>query len=93
MIEAQVRDNRELSRFELQVEGHTAFAEYELADGVITFTHTESPPAVAGRGVATALVRSALEQVRARGLKVVPRCSFVSAFFMRHPECQDLLLQ
>jgi hypothetical protein len=93
MIEAEVRDNKEFSRFEIQVEGHTAFAEYELEDGVMTFTHTASPSAVAGRGVATALIRGALQQVRARGLKVVPLCSFVGAFFKRHPEFQDLLLK
>jgi predicted GNAT family acetyltransferase len=86
-----VRDNRELNRFELQVEGRIAFANYELTDGSIIFTHTESPPALAGRGVASALIRGALDQVRSRGLKVVAQCSFVSAFCKRHPEYADLL--
>lgn len=91
MIETKVRDNREHHRFELEVDGGIAFADYELKDGVIVFTHTESPQALAGRGVASALIRAALEQVRAKGLKVVSHCSFVTAFFKRHPEYADLL--
>lgn len=91
MIETKVRDNRERSRFELEVDGGIAFADYELKDGVIVFTHTESPQALSGRGVASALIRGALEQVRAKGLKVVSHCSFVTAFFKRHPEYADLL--
>ena len=40
MIEIKVRDNRERNRFELEVDGGIAFADYELKDGVIVFTHT-----------------------------------------------------
>ena len=58
---------------------------------MITLTHTEVPPALGGRGVGSALVRGVLEAARARGLKVVPKCPFVSAFMGRHPEFNDLL--
>jgi hypothetical protein len=90
-MEDEVTDNVKLNRFELEVDGHLAFADYQLKDGVIVFTHTESPRALAGKGVAAALVGGALRQVQARGLKVVVRCSFVSAFFKRHPEYAGLL--
>jgi predicted GNAT family acetyltransferase len=86
-----VHDNKELKRFELEVEGRTAFANYELTNETIIFTHTESPPPLAGRGIATALIRGALEQVRSRNLKVVAQCSFVDAFFKRYPKYADLL--
>jgi uncharacterized protein len=52
---------------------------------------SEVPPALGGRGVGSALVRGVLEAARARGLKVVPKCPFVSAFMGRHPEFNDLL--
>jgi len=91
MMEDDVRDNKELGRFELEVDGQTAFADYQIIDGTLVFTHTESPPALAGRGVATALIRGALPLVRAKGLKVVSRCSFVTAFFKRNPEFGVLL--
>jgi predicted GNAT family acetyltransferase len=36
-------------------------------------------------------VRGALQAARAEGLKVAPRCSFVSSYMARHPEFNDLL--
>jgi predicted GNAT family acetyltransferase len=87
-----VRNNPAQSRFELDVEGHTAIALYRLEGGVITFVHTEVPPELSGRGVASKLVRGALELVRAQGLKVVAKCPFVSAYMGKHPEFNDLLL-
>ncbi|MGE3148267.1 MAG: GNAT family N-acetyltransferase [Pseudorhodoplanes sp.] len=86
-----VRDNPEQNRFELDAEGHTALAYYRLSPGTITFVHTEVAPEVSGRGIGTRLVAGALDIVRARGLKVVSRCSFVSAFLAAHPAYRDLL--
>ena len=76
---------------ELDAEGGTAFAYYGLDGNVITFRHTETPPQLQGRGVASQLIRGALEQVRAQGLKVVARCPFVAGYMARHPEYDDLL--
>ena len=86
-----VRDNPALHRFELDAEGDTAVAYYTLAPGVMTFTHTEVPADMWGRGIGSRLARGALTAARARGLKIVPRCSFVSAYVARHPEFSDLL--
>ena len=86
-----IRQNAALSRFELDAGGGTAVAYYRLADGVMTFHHTETPPHLQGHGIASRLVRGALEEARAQGLKVVPRCSFVGGYLARHPEFSDLL--
>ena len=86
-----VRDNAALSRFELEADGMTAFVNYQLAGGIITFTHTEVPPQARGHGLAAELIAGALEAVRARGLKVVARCSYVRAYLARHPQFRDLL--
>jgi hypothetical protein len=86
-----VRNNTELHRFELDADGHTAVAYYRLSPGVITFTHTEVPNELSGRGVGSALARGALDIVRAQGLKVVAQCPFISAFMGKHPEFNDLL--
>ena len=42
---------------------------------------------------AAALVRGALELARAQGYKVIPRCSFITAFIRKHPEFQDLVVE
>ena len=86
-----VRDNPALSRFELDADGVTAVANYRRSGNVITFTHTEVPPQARHAGVASRLIEGALEIVRARGLEIVPRCSFVSAYLETHPEFHDLL--
>jgi predicted GNAT family acetyltransferase len=86
-----VRNNTELHRFELDADGHMAVAYYRLSPGVITFTHTEVPNELSGRGVGSALARGALDIVRAEGLKVVAQCPFISAFMGKHPEFNDLL--
>ncbi len=86
-----VRDNKALSRFELDSNGATAVANYQLGNGVITISHTETPVAARGQGIASRLVAGTLEIVRARGLKVIPRCPFVRAYMQKHPETNDLL--
>jgi uncharacterized protein len=86
-----VRDNNALSRFELDADGITALANYQVAGKVMTFTHTEVPPQARREGIASRLIEGALKAVRARGLKIVPRCSFVRAYLGKHPEDSDLL--
>jgi predicted GNAT family acetyltransferase len=88
---AEVRDNPALSRFELDVNGVTAVANYQLNGGVMTITHTEVPPQARHGGIASQLIAGALQVARARGLKIVPRCSFVKAYVDEHPEVRDLL--
>lgn len=84
-----VIDNKAERRFEMKAGGELAVAYYQIAPGVITFTHTEVPTALRGRGIASRLIRGALEATRSARLKVVPRCSFVAAYLARHPEFND----
>jgi predicted GNAT family acetyltransferase len=86
-----VRDNPALSRFELDVEGELAFANYRRAPGTVIITHTETPRALRGRGIASELVRGALELIRADGSKVVAGCGFVADYLRKHPEFTDLV--
>ncbi len=86
-----VRDDAALKRFELEIDGHTAYLYYRPEPGVITLVHTEVPPALGGRGVGSTLVRGALETIRANGLKVVAKCPFVAAYMGKHAEFNDLI--
>lgn len=85
-----VRDNPALSRFELDVEGGLAFANYRRAPGTVIITHTETPRALRGRGIASELVGGALKLIRADGNKVVAGCGFVADYLRSHPEFSDL---
>src|ERR1043166_8905117 len=86
-----VRDNTALSRFELDVEGGVAFANYRRVPGTVIITHTETPRALRGRGIASKLVHGALELIRADGSKVVAGCGFVADYLRQHPEFSDLV--
>ena len=86
-----LRDNAALSRFELEADGVTAFMNYKRAGNVLTLNHTETPVAARGRGIASNLVEAVLEEARARGLKIVPRCPFVRAYLAKHPQYSDLV--
>lgn len=58
--------------------------------GAVVATHTEVDAELGGRGMGNQLVAAMLGDVRRRGLKVVPACSFVAAYLRRHPEDADL---
>lgn len=90
MTEA-VQNNTAKQRYELEVEGHIAAAYYELSGNAITFTHTEVPKELEGKGIGSKLVKGALDQVRANGLKVVLQCPFVKGYIGKHPEYASLL--
>ena len=86
----KVRDNKSRQRFELDVDGAMAFANYRLTPDAVIITHTETPAALRGRGIASELVKGALEMIRADGLKVVAGCGFVVDYLQKHPEFADL---
>jgi predicted GNAT family acetyltransferase len=89
---SEVRHNQTAARYEVEVAGALAVAEYELTpDGRQVFTHTLVPPELRGRGLAEALVRRALADARTAGRKVVPACSYVARFIERNREFADLL--
>lgn len=86
-----VIDRPERRRYELDVDGVVAFIEYEAGDGRVTATHTVVPESLGGRGVGSTLVRGMLDDLRARGLAVVPQCPFVAAWIGKHPGYADLV--
>jgi predicted GNAT family acetyltransferase len=88
----EVTDNEALGRYEMVVDGVTAFVTYSRHGDRLTLVHTEVPPALGGRGVGSTLATAVLEGVRRRGLHVVPECEFMAAFIKRHPGFADLVV-
>jgi predicted GNAT family acetyltransferase len=87
---SDIVNDRAHHRFELMVDGHLAISYYKLEGNVVSFIHTEVPPELGGKGVGSRLVRGALDQIRAEGMKVIPVCPFVKAWIADHPEYKDL---
>ena len=86
-----VRHNVAASRFETEIGGHLAVADYTLDGEKMIFTHTFVPPELRGRGLAEKLVRAGFAEARMQGRRVVPACSYVAAFIERNPEFKELL--
>jgi len=86
----RVRDNTALNRYELDIDGAVAFANYRRTATADIITHTETPRALRGRGIASELIAGVLELIRADGRKVIAGCSFVVDYLERHPEDADI---
>jgi hypothetical protein len=87
-----VTDRPDQLRYEIEVDGELAgFLLYRREPGVLELVHTDVDPKWEGKGVGAALVQGALDDVRARGLKMRPFCPFVAAYIRRHPEYDDIV--
>ncbi|SCF30789.1 GNAT family N-acetyltransferase [Micromonospora mirobrigensis] len=87
-----VEENPAEHRFEILVDDALAgFTAYVPRGEVLVFTHTEVDERFQNMGVGSALIRGTLDQIRARGGRVVPRCPFMAAFIERHPDYADLV--
>jgi predicted GNAT family acetyltransferase len=77
----------ERRRYEARIDGELAgIAEYRASDKIVTFVHTQVMSEFEGKGVASGLVRAALDDVRAHGRKVRPVCPFVKGYIEKHSD-------
>lgn len=92
MAEITFHDDSEQRSIELRVDGDVAaLISYDRSDGALALTHTESRAGFEGQGYATQLVEHVIGQAAAAGESVLPFCSFVAAWFAKHPERIDLV--
>lgn len=84
--------NADKQRYEIHVDGTFAGFTQTVEDGeVVTMPHTKVFDEFEGQGLAGQLVTGALDDIRARGLKIVAECPYVAQFVVKHPEYADLL--
>jgi uncharacterized protein len=89
----ELTDNSERRRFEMVVDGVTAYVTYARHGDRLTLVHTEVPKALGGRGIGSSLATAVLEDVRKRGLRVAVECEFLEAFIKRHTEFADVVVE
>jgi predicted GNAT family acetyltransferase len=91
-MELEVRDNPAKRRYEVEADGELAgFITYRERPNAIELVHTQVEDAFEGKGIGSKLVQRTLDDIRARGLTLIPTCPFVKAFLERHTEYQDLV--
>ncbi len=87
----KIENNESIHHWEAHVGEYVAFSEYRRNGNTIHFLKTRVPPELEGQGIASRLVKAALDDARTRGLTVVPICRFVASYIRRHPEYRDLV--
>ncbi|AXE40192.1 GNAT family N-acetyltransferase [Acidipropionibacterium virtanenii] len=92
MATPTITDNTEEHRYEARLDGKLAgYLDYERTGDVVDLPHTLVFPQYEGKGVAGALVRHGLDDIRGRGLTVTPTCPYVDSWIQRHPDYADLV--
>jgi uncharacterized protein len=92
MVDVTVSDNSGTGSYDASIDGTVVgMLVYRRKGGRIIFTHTIVQEEYRGKGIATGLVRNALDDIRARGLRLTNFCTFVDDFVTENPEYSDLL--
>ena len=86
-----MRDNTVKQRFELEIDGHIAFADYRREGDILHLPHVEAPSALRGTGAAGKLMQGVADFARANGLKLHPICSYAAAWLQKHKDTHDLV--
>ncbi|AEI50770.1 GNAT family N-acetyltransferase [Runella slithyformis] len=84
-------NNVDLHRFEAEVDGETAFVEYQWKNETIYILHTFVPHALRGRGLAGQLAEFVLTRIREEQWPVKIYCPFFAKYIEEHPEYRDLI--
>jgi predicted GNAT family acetyltransferase len=91
-MDATVRNAEDRSRYELVVDGDViAVADYHDRGDVVVMPHTEVAHQQRGQGYGALVVQGALDDLRAKGKRVVPACWYVREFIDSNREYADLL--
>jgi predicted GNAT family acetyltransferase len=79
-----VIDNTSANRFELDVDGQIAHADYRVIGDTLYIDYVEAPPALRGTGAAGRLMEGVMSAAAEKGYAVEPVCGYAAAWMRRH---------
>ena len=85
--------NEDKSRFEINVDGHFAFIDFEEKGNRIALIHTEAAPELLGTGAAQAVVEKTLHYIEDNKFTLLPYCPYVLAYIKKHPEWKRIVAE
>ena len=88
---SELRNDPAAGRYEMDEEGMTSWADYQMRDGRLYLLHVESPPALRGTGAAGRLMKALAQDVKDQGLKITPICGYAAAWLRRSHDYRDLV--
>lgn len=79
-------DNAAEHRFEYNVEGQIAFADYRRDNKTLYIDYVEAPTALRGTGAAGKLMEHIMTMAKKEALDVVAICGYAASWISRHAE-------
>lgn len=76
----------EKNKFVTEVDGETAWVEYNIYGDYLNITHTYVPVVIGGRGIAAALVKATYTYALEHNMRPQATCSYAVVWLQRHPE-------
>lgn len=86
----EIINDKQDSRFVLDVDGLEVYALYAEDKETIDLYSTYTPPQLRGQGLAEKVVLAAFEYAKEKNLKVIPSCWYVRKFLDKHIEYQNI---
>ncbi len=83
--------NENKKRFEINVNGHYAFINYEESGNKVALVHTEADPKLIGTGAGVAVVEKTLLWLDINNKSILPYCSFVFTYLQKHLEWKHIV--
>lgn len=77
-------DNKAESRFELEVDGHTAYADYRREGKKLFIDYVFSPEELRGTGAAGTLMKHITEAAGKEGAEIVPICGYAVSWMRKN---------
>ena len=79
------------SRYELDVDGGTVFANYRRSGNVLTILYVEAPVTLRGTGAAGKFMTALSEEARRQAWSIVPVCGYAAAWLRGSKTYRDLV--
>ena len=79
------------SRYEMDEQGLTSYADYRLDGARLYVDYVFSPPALRGTGASGRLMTALSQDARSNGRKITPICGYAAAWLKRSAEFRDLV--
>ncbi|HIP54660.1 MAG TPA: N-acetyltransferase [Sulfurimonas autotrophica] len=84
--------NADECKYEYHIDGYVAYITYDEQDGKMHLTHTIVPDALAGKGLAKALLEDVLNEIEKENKKAVAKCSYIVKYQEKNPDKSHLFI-
>jgi predicted GNAT family acetyltransferase len=92
-MDTKVVEDRVAQRYRLMAGGkEVGFVEYDpIGEDAVLLKHTEVGPEHEGKGYASKLLAGMLDDLRKRGMSVLPVCPYAMSYIRKHREYLDVV--